>query len=227
MCFLTLVSWFGTRRQNRISVCLGICLWVPSCLPVISALTLLGRSDLLCSGSSDLYSAYLASLSLRLHRSGFSSMKNWNLISASSSRGLRCGCISMLTLLPEFRPHFTAVPEPFCCCNLSVLTVLVHFSPSRCFHASGFVIGLRCFNPCSVSGFQCLLDLCVSVLTLRWHFSAHWCRCGSGPARCMCSGSYLAYNIWDAYSALGTLGKGLERGRSWFSTLDSLPSFCA
>ena len=103
--------------SNWISVCLGICLWVPSCLPVISALTLLGRSDLLCSGSSDLYSAYLASLSLRLHRSGFSSMKNWNLISASSSRGLRCGCISMLTLLPEFRPHFTAVPEPFCCCN--------------------------------------------------------------------------------------------------------------
>ena len=31
----------------------------------------------------------------------------------------------MLTLLPEFRPYFTAVPEPFCCCNGSVLTVLV------------------------------------------------------------------------------------------------------
>lgn len=90
-------------------------------LPAVSLsfqrLLCLGRSDLLCSGSSDLYSACLASLLLRLHSSGFSSMWNGNHTSVSSSQRSRYRCISMLTLLPEFRPYLTAVPEPFCCCN--------------------------------------------------------------------------------------------------------------
>lgn len=132
----------------------------------------------------------------------------------------------MLTLRPEFRLRLTAVLEPFCRFNGSVLTVHLHFGASRCFRGSG-LMELRCLNLCSVSGLQCLLDLCVSVLTLRWHFGAHGCLCGSGPVLCGSFRSYLADNIWGAYSALGTLGRNLERGRSLLSTLDSLPSFCA
>ena len=140
VCVLTLVSWFGTRCRIRISVCLGICLWVPSCPICISALTLLWRFSS--------YSAYAFQVLLCCGFSVLTQLMRFRSYFAVAFRFLLGLCVSGLTLLWHFGSYSAYAFQVLLCCGISVLT-----QPTR-------------FRSYFAVAFQVLLGLHVSDLTL-------------------------------------------------------------